>query len=257
MTLTRRTLTALCSLAELRSLDPEDPFLRWEIPDSFTGPGYAFGDAVIIPRDTQTRGPGMAVFGPADDVGGLLDELIMTGRLDEFPRNIITIDASCYDAVASRLDLHPGGDWSWMWTTAVPPEIATQDKIIELGEPDFAELTDFLAEHNPGSDGVPGRFPGQHWLGVRDPGGTLVACGVAEPSSAGYPLLSGITTHAEQRGRGHGRLVTAALTQWAIARHGICTLGVYADNAAALRLYESLGFRIGRHWRSRRLLANR
>ncbi|MFC7624227.1 GNAT family N-acetyltransferase [Microlunatus sp. GCM10028923] len=251
------TLTRLDSAAALRSLDPEDPFLRWEIPATLARPGYVYGAAVIIPRMTQTRGDGSALFGTTEDAAVLVEELIKTGRLDELPRNILTIEEPCYAEVAERLELGPGGDWHWMWTADEPPEQAGEDKIIEVARPDWPELTILIDEHNPGSDGIPGRLPGQVWLGLRDRTGSLIACGVVEDNVAGYPLLSGITVDPAYRGRGLGRAITAALTRFAVRRQGVCTLGAYAANSVAIKLYESLGFRIGRRWRSRRLIGAR
>jgi len=248
-------LRRLDSAAEVRSFDPSDPFLRWEIPASFAGPAYALGAALLVARTTQTRGPGMAVIGAPGDAAELLDVVITTGRLAEFAPVNLASDESCFPVVADRFELGPGGDWHWMWTESAPAEPA-DDRVLELGDADHLELTALLAAHNPGTDGKPGRLPGQTWLGVRDPDGALIACGVAESNIAGYPLLSGITVHADHRGRGLGRTVTAALTRLAVAKHGVCTLGVYAGNGAAIRLYESLGFRIGRRWRSRRLLGS-
>jgi GNAT superfamily N-acetyltransferase len=57
----------------------------------------------------------------------------------------------------------------------------------------------------------------------------------------GAAAIGNIYTRRDRRGRGLGRVVTSAVTA---ALAGIETLGlnVRADNAAALRLYESLGF---------------
>jgi predicted GNAT family acetyltransferase len=63
----------------------------------------------------------------------------------------------------------------------------------------------------------------------------------------GLSYLSSIGTAAWARGRGFGRLVTAAAIHDAL-RDGSewAYLGVYADNQAAIRLYEALGFeRVG------------
>jgi len=126
---------------------------------------------------------------------------------------------------------------------------------VDRGRP--PELKALIAAHNPGSDGDPGGVPDQRWLGIRDGVGELIACGVVEPNVAGVPLLSGITVHAEHRGRGLGRLITAALTRLAVADRGVCTLGVYAHNRVAINLYQSLGYRIGKRWRSRQFLGLR
>jgi GNAT superfamily N-acetyltransferase len=63
----------------------------------------------------------------------------------------------------------------------------------------------------------------------------------------GLSYLSSIGTTSWARGRGFGRMVTAAATQDAL-RLGSewAYLGVYADNQVAMRLYETLGFaRVG------------
>lgn len=249
-------LRPLRSAAEVTSFDPSDPFLRWEIPAAYVGPAYTLGAAMILARRTQTRGPGMAVIGPPADAAALLDLVIKTGRMAEFTPSNLASDEGCFDVVAERFELGPGGDWHWMWTESVPP--GSDDARVEvLGDADHPDVVALIGAHNPGSDGKPGRLAGQTWLGLRDRAGTLIACGVAESNIAGYPLLSGITVHTDHRGRGLGRTMTAALTRRTVAERGVCTLGVYAGNDVALNLYRSLGFRIGRRWRSRRFLAIR
>ena len=47
---------------------------------------------------------------------------------------------------------------------------------------------------------------------------------------------------SDQRGRGLGAAVTARLTREAITGVGVCTLGMYADNAVARRVYHRLGY---------------
>ena len=249
-------LRRLRSATDVQSFDPSDPFLRWEIPAAYAGPAYSLGGALVLARRTQTRGPGMAVIGPPDDVAALLDAMITTGRLAEFTPANVASDENCFPVVAERFELGPGGDWHWMWTESVPAG-PDGEPVQVLGEADHAEVTALIEAHNPGSDGKPGRLEGQTWLGLRDPAGTLIACGVAEANIAGYPLLSGITVHTDHRGRGLGRTMTAALTRRTVAERGVCTLGVYAGNEVALNLYRTLGFRIGRRWRSRRFLSIR
>lgn len=63
----------------------------------------------------------------------------------------------------------------------------------------------------------------------------------------GVSYLSSIGTATSARGRGFGRLVTAAAASDAVAAGSDWThLGVFADNREAIRLYRSLGFeRVG------------
>ncbi|MFD0560478.1 ribosomal protein S18 acetylase RimI-like enzyme [Stackebrandtia endophytica] len=60
---------------------------------------------------------------------------------------------------------------------------------------------------------------------------------------AGVPLLQSLHVAANQRRRGIGRLMVAALERAAVDRgHRRVALGVDPDNIPALRLYQSLGY---------------
>jgi ribosomal protein S18 acetylase RimI-like enzyme len=62
----------------------------------------------------------------------------------------------------------------------------------------------------------------------------------------GISYLSSIGTAGWARSRGLGRLVTATATRDSVdAGSELIHLGVFADNAGAIRLYESLGFAMG------------
>ncbi|HEX7496886.1 MAG TPA: GNAT family N-acetyltransferase [Candidatus Limnocylindrales bacterium] len=59
----------------------------------------------------------------------------------------------------------------------------------------------------------------------------------------GASYLSSISTRAAWRGRGFARLITLALARESMAAGAnLVYLGVYADNEAAIRLYDRLGF---------------
>jgi ribosomal protein S18 acetylase RimI-like enzyme len=59
----------------------------------------------------------------------------------------------------------------------------------------------------------------------------------------GASYLSSIATRAAWRGRGFARLITLALARESMAAGAnLVYLGVYADNEAAIRLYDRLGF---------------
>jgi ribosomal protein S18 acetylase RimI-like enzyme len=59
----------------------------------------------------------------------------------------------------------------------------------------------------------------------------------------GASYISSIGTRNAWRGRGFGRHITLALARDSVAAGcDLVYLGVYADNTAAIRLYERLGF---------------
>ena len=66
------------------------------------------------------------------------------------------------------------------------------------------------------------------------------------------PHLASIATHPDVRGTGLGAAVTAALTRQLLAEgHEVVTLGMYADNVVARRMYLRLGYRCAHEFSSR------
>ena len=94
-----------------------------------------------------------------------------------------------------------------------PPPRWRESRLLGLVPGHLPEIEALLAEANPGTDARPFEHPGQHWVGVRDASGRLVACGVRELGVAGHPILSGITVDPAHRGQGLGLAVTAYLTR--------------------------------------------
>jgi hypothetical protein len=243
----------LSSHAELLAASGNDAFIRYDIPPDFGGPAWSLGDAVLALRHTHTRRLGVAVLGPPADVGALVARVVASGVLEGLDVRHVTVQRGSLDAVAGHLPLGDGTEWEWMYAAAAPACVPAEERIVPLHEADRPEIVALLAEANPRTDARPFELPGQHWVGVRDETGRLVACGVREPNAAGHPTLSGISVRAPHRGRGLGLAVTAHLTRSAVLGSGVCTLGMYSDNDVARRVYHGLGYAGDHLWSSRRL----
>ncbi len=63
---------------------------------------------------------------------------------------------------------------------------------------------------------------------------------------SGMAEVSGVSTWADCRGRGYARTLIGHVMREMVARGEQPFLHSYADNAGAIALYESLGFRIRR-----------
>ena len=129
-----------------------------------------------------------------------------------------------------------------MSTHTTPPQLAQEPLLVDLGPGDLGEVKALLAVENSRTDARPGERSNERWVGARDATGALVACGVCEDGPGGYPELAGITVRPTSGGRGWVA-VTARLTREAVTEVGVCTLGMYADNAVARRVYHRLGYR--------------
>lgn len=239
---------------ELLAFSGWSPFLRWDIPSPLTSRAHRLGEALALPRETRTRSHGLLVMGPATDVEPLLAALVLAGLLPD-PLAGVTVQRESLDAVARHLPLGGGNDWDWLCATQSPSVVAAEDRVVPLGPDDEPAIRALLSAGNPRTDAHPFEYPDQHWLGVRSDDGALLACGVREPNAAGHPLLAGITVHPSERGTGLGLAVTARLTRDAVRTAGVCTLGMYADNDVARRVYTGLGYGQTHAWSSRRLAA--
>lgn len=231
-----------------------------DVGSGFTPPGWALespeGRAVLFPRRSDHGVPGAAVLGD----GPGIDALFADGRVRDWflgsGSQHLSAPREHQHVVHRHLDLgERGGDWDWMWTRTAPPPVPGEDRVLPLAPADREEATAFLTAVSPRTHGQPFARPGQRWVGVRDAHGVLVACGGSEPSGAGVPTLAGIAVAGHLRRTGLGAAVSAHLTRRAVDEAGACALGMFADNGAARRVYERLGFVIGMEWRSRWLAA--
>jgi ribosomal protein S18 acetylase RimI-like enzyme len=246
------TLRQITSHADLLDATGDSAFIRYDIPSPLEGTGYALGDAVALPRRTHTRRLGMLVMGPFADVGQLVGAMLSEGVVPSDLR-AVTVQRGALDAVAAHLSLADGNEWEWLYAAQAPSEVPAESRLVTLADTDVADILGLFDVANPHTDARPFDFPDQQWVGARDESGRLVACGVREPNVAGWPVLSGITVHPDDRGTGLGLAVTAYLTREAVRERGACTLGMYSHNDVARRLYHGLGYGGDHLWSSRRL----
>ncbi|MBQ1046463.1 MULTISPECIES: GNAT family N-acetyltransferase [unclassified Micromonospora] len=112
-----------------------------------------------------------------------------------------------------------------------------------LGPADAAELSGLYAVAYPGNWFDARMLETGQYVGVRERGRLVAVAGVHVFSPRWrVAALGNVTTHPDVRGRGLGAGVVAALCARLLASVDHVTLNVRADNAAAVRLYERLGF---------------
>lgn len=81
------------------------------------------------------------------------------------------------------------------------------------------------------------------YLGVFSSGRQLVALSGERLRMPGYAEVSAVCTHPDHRGKGYARSLMSILIREIRKRGETPFLHVKGDNAGAIRLYESLGFR--------------
>ncbi|BCB74244.1 hypothetical protein GCM10022251_09610 [Phytohabitans flavus] len=131
-------------------------------------------------------------------------------------------------------------DWEYLWTVTPPPPRAGEEAVTQLTSADDADIEALLTVAFPKTATRPGDSRVRSWFGIRAEG-RLVACG-ADRSRGGVGFLAGLAVSPDQRGRGLGAALTAAIVRHHLDEYGISSLGVMAGNDPALRLYRGLGF---------------
>ena len=185
----------------------------------------------------------LAGFGPAADQARLL-----AGLADEIdPPHRLTLTAPV-DVVPDRWRLDDVRHWHWMLTRTRPSDEVPDAVVVD----DAAAIDALLDVGAPDSHARPGTPGIEAWLGLRD-GDALVAVGAVVRNPDGSGHLRGVTVAPHARGRGLGRSLSVALTRQALRGPGIASLGVYADNVPALRMYRGLGYEVVHEFRSGRV----
>ncbi|MEU1588024.1 GNAT family N-acetyltransferase [Micromonospora sp. NPDC005710] len=147
------------------------------------------------------------------------------------------------DALAGTFRTDAGGRHHRMALTDPARLAGVATAGVVLGSADLPALRELYARAYPDNWFDERMLGTGQYLGVRE-GGELVAVAGVHVFSPAYEVaaLGNVTTHPRWRGRGLGAAVVAALCVRLRDRVTHVTLNVKADNAAAVRLYERVGF---------------
>ncbi|MAS03814.1 MAG: GNAT family N-acetyltransferase [Ahrensia sp.] len=118
------------------------------------------------------------------------------------------------------------------------------EEVIALGDDDAREMLELATLTRPGPFLINTHRLGR-FIGVRKDG-RLAAMAGERLHVDGYREVSAVCTHPDFRGRGYAGLLSRIVANRIKVEGETPFLHAYADNAAAIRLYESLGFRIER-----------
>ncbi len=229
------TLSVLGSAAEVLLATGHDPYARGTLrsPDVT---GWAGGGAVAWAGiDMEERTGYLTTHGTPAAVGALIGELLPQLPPDQR----VTLPRGTPPHLPAWVGLD-GTDWDFRWLDRPPPPQPGEDEVVPVEDEDAVRA--LLEASSPTASALPGDPAVLRWVGVVR-GGRLVACAADTSNATGVGHLSSIAVHPEARGTGLGRAVTSALTRTLFA--GGCdlvTLGMYADNAAARRTYDAVGF---------------
>ncbi|RVU22449.1 GNAT family N-acetyltransferase [Streptomyces antnestii] len=121
---------------------------------------------------------------------------------------------------------------------------APDPEAVRLGAADVPEMLDLVARTRPGPF-LPRTVELGTYLGIRR-GGALVAMAGERLHPPGWTEISAVCTDPEHRGQGLGGRLVLAVAAGIRERGETPFLHTSARNTNAIRLYESLGFRLRR-----------
>ncbi|ELP70564.1 GNAT family N-acetyltransferase [Streptomyces turgidiscabies] len=121
---------------------------------------------------------------------------------------------------------------------------APDPEAVELGPADVPEMLDLVARTRPGPF-LPRTVELGTYLGIRR-GGALVAMAGERLHPPGWTEISAVCTDPAARGEGLATRLILAVAHGIRARGETPFLHTAAENTNAIRLYESLGFRLRR-----------
>lgn len=172
----------------------------------------------------------------ADDAESLraLEQLVSAGE------SVILLQS---DAIALPAGLFAPSTAAGVQMIAERPlQTVSEQRVQRLTRDDAAELLALALLTKPGPFTLEALSLGDFW-GVKIEG-RLVAMAGERMKQPGYTELSGVCSHPEFRGGGLGKLLSLFVANRIVARGEVPYLHAYASNATAIRLYESIGFRL-------------
>jgi ribosomal protein S18 acetylase RimI-like enzyme len=196
------------------------------------------GDAVAVASPDVSKHDRLAVVGPIGDAARLTQSVLTEVGPSYRPFG----DETLIRGLAERVPgLEFAAAFGWMDASEIP-DVTTTAAWLD-GD---AGVEALLAKASPTSYAWPGHPGVRRWAAVTGARGELLSIAADAWSAPGVGFLAGVATHPVARGKGLSRQVCGFVTAELIKRHGRVALMVNGDNAAAIAVYERLGYRYRR-----------
>lgn len=201
-------------------------------------PAWAGDGAVLWTRMWHGR-PSLTGVGSPAGVAAVL-----THVADTLPDEIrVSLPRGWADHLGPALSFEPRSEWDWLWTTTPPPVQPHEAAVHWLGATDHDDVRALLEEVSPDASAWPGDEKSRRWAGIRAADGRLAACLADTSRSPTVGHISSVATAPAFRRNGYGAALTAWVTRAFLAEgRSPATLGMYAWNDTARRMYQRLGY---------------
>lgn len=223
---------------QLRDVTRDDPMVRAAVLGGrITGMAWS-GFGAYVWQGTHRGEPGITGIGSPKGAAHLVEAIVRDHRdlrHASLPRG--WIEHTTPGLVEYK------ADWDWFWTEKAPDVRSLSAHVSWLTARDEPAVRALLEDAMPDAAAWPGDARVRRWAGIRDAELRLAACAADTSYSPAVGHMSAVATATDQRRKGHA----VALVGWMTSQYldegaDLVTLGMYADNEAARRLYGQLGF---------------
>jgi ribosomal protein S18 acetylase RimI-like enzyme len=132
-----------------------------------------------------------------------------------------------------------GGGDVYQMVTAKIPEYKAVD-YVELKKEDTPEIAELVELTKPGPY-APNVLELGTYVGIKE-NGKLIAMAGERVKPDGFTEVSLVCTHPDYRGKGYAKSLSGVIIENIMDRRDVPFLNVMAQNIAAIKLYEKLGF---------------
>jgi ribosomal protein S18 acetylase RimI-like enzyme len=248
----------LASASEVLDAAGGDTYVRSSISPGREVSGWAAdggdGRAVAWLLADSTSGWLTAIGGPAA-AGRLVEAAADAAIAGGPPLRALSVPRGTLPLLPRGLRPPRYEDWDWFWTNGMATAPLPGEAFVHWLTPQAdEEIAALLDSDSPRHSARPGEHFVRRWCGIRDETGALIACAAHVEYVVGVPHLASIVTRNDRRRMGLGSAVTAWLTRRLLDEGlPLVTLGMYADNDVARRVYGRLGYRLEHRFSSGRL----
>lgn len=221
--------------AELELVSAGDPMIGWAAQGLAAGVrAWCAGAAVAVASPDVSKHDRLAVIGPVDDAVRLTTDVLAEVGPSYRPFG----DEALIRELAERVPgLRFSAAFGWMDADTLP-DLTTTAAWLD----DDSGLEALLLEASPSSYAWPGHPGVRRWAAVTGERGELLSIAADAWSAPDVGFLAGVATHPVAQGKGLSRQVCGFVTAELVKRHGRVGLMVNGDNAAAIKVYERLGY---------------
>ena len=153
---------------------------------------------------------------------------------------LLEVDAIQFPSSIAVLSATPGVQM--MAAKSARASHKPDSRIVKLSASDIPEMMSLTSLTKPGPFEAGTLQLGDFW-GIKE-SDRLVAMAGERMKHHGFTEVSGVCVHPMARGRGYARMLSTVVAAHILDRGETPYLHAYAANAAAISLYESLGFRV-------------